>query len=152
MLDWENLEQYREDQRLEAKKAQGGLPESIWESYSAFANAEGGLILLGVIEKAEDKRFASVPLCDPDQLAADFWNTLTTPGTVSVNILEPEDVRVVESEGNRIVAIHVPAAEARQKPVYIGADPRFGTYVRRGEGDYRCTFAEVAAMQAAAKI
>ena len=149
MLDWENLDQYRENQCLEAKKAQGGLPESIWESYSAFANACGGLILLGVIEEAEDKSFSSVPLRDPDQLSADFWNTLTAPGTVSVNILEPDDVQVVESEGHRIVAIHVPPALPRQRPVYIGRDPYCGTYVRRGEGDYRCTRAEVEAMLAA---
>lgn len=149
MLDWENLDQYRENQCLEAKKAQGGLPESIWESYSAFANTYGGLILLGVIEEAEDKSFSSVPLRDPDQLSADFWNTLTAPGTVSANILEPDDVQVVESEGHRIVAIHVPAALPRQRPVYIGKDPYCGTYVRRGEGDYRCTRAEVEAMLAA---
>ena len=149
MLDWENLEQYRENLLLEAKKAQGGLPESIWESYSAFANAIGGVILLGVIEEEADKSFSSVPLCDPDQLAVDFWNTLTTPGMVSENILEPDDVQVVESEGNRIVAIHVPPALPRQRPVYIGRDPHYGTYVRRGEGDYRCTPAEVDAMLAA---
>ena len=149
MLDWENLEQYRENLCLEAKKAQGGLPESIWETYSAFANAYGGLILLGVIEEPEDKSFSSVPLCDPDQLAADFWNTLIAPDTVSINILEPDDVQVVESEGHRIVAIHVPPALPRQRPVYIGKDPYFGTYIRRGEGDYRCTRAEVEAMLAA---
>lgn len=146
MLDWENLEQYRENLLLEAKKAQGGLPESIWESYSAFANASGGLILLGVIEEEADKSFSSVPLCDPDQLAVDFWNTLTTPGMVSVNILEPDDVQVVESEGNRIVAIHIPPAPPNLRPVYIGADPYCGTYIRRGEGDYRCTAEEVRIM------
>ena len=75
MLNWDHLEQYREGNRLEAKKAQGGLPESIWETYSAFANARGGLILLGVIE-TEDKSFASVELPDPNQLATDFWNML----------------------------------------------------------------------------
>ena len=32
MLDWSKLEQYRENNRLEAKKSQGGLPRSIWET------------------------------------------------------------------------------------------------------------------------
>ena len=134
MLDWEHIGQYRENNRLEAKKAQGGLPESIWETYSAFANTRGGLILLGVIEN-EDKSFSSVPLADPDQLAADFWNSLNRPGMVSANILEPEDVDVLESEGNRIVVIRVP--EAARKPVWMGSDPYTGSYWRNGEGDYR---------------
>ena len=145
MIDFSKIEQYRENNRIEAKKALGGLPKSIWETYSAFANARGGLILLGVIE-TEDKSFASVELPDPDQLAADFWNMLNRPGMVSENILEPEDVQIVEAEGHNIVVIRIPKATKKQRPIYIGNDLWSGTYRRSGEGDYRCTTDEIQRM------
>ena len=86
MIDFCNLEKYRENNRIEAKKALGGLPRSIWETYSAFANTHGGIILLGVEEWA-DKSLHTVDLPDPDRLIKEFWDIVNNPNKTSVNVL-----------------------------------------------------------------
>ena len=137
MTDWKDISQWRENNRLEAKKAQGGLPESIWETYSAFANTEGGLILLGVGENDADRGFYPVRLADPAQLLEEFWERVNDPAVVSENILSADDARLVTAEGMPVVAIRVPKATDAQRPVYIGTDPLTGSYWRSGDGDFR---------------
>ena len=145
MLDFENLQNYRENNRIEAKQALGGLPESIWETYSAFANAEGGIILLGV-EELPDKTLHALDLLDPQWLIDDFLTILNDTTQVSVNILTEEDIRIQEIDGKHIIAITGPKADDRCKPVYVGGDVIRGSYRRSGEGDYRCTPEEIEEM------
>lgn len=145
---WKELNRYQENGHVEAKQALGGLPESLWESYSAFANADGGVILLGVAEGA-DKHLEALELLDPQWLIDDFWAILNDPAQVSVNLLKDEDVQVIRDEGKCIIAIFVPKADASQKPVYVGGDPWRGSYRREGEADKSCSRAQIEAMFAA---
>ena len=140
-----DISQFRENNRYEAKLAQGGLPGSIWETYSAFANTDGGLILLGVKEnKNHTFEFAGVE--NPESLLSAFWDTVNNQNKVSLNILMNKHVRVQEIEGKKIICIEVPRAERQLKPIYIGNNILTGTFHRNGEGDYRCTKEDVSEM------
>jgi predicted HTH transcriptional regulator len=144
MIDFNKLDEYRENNRVEAKKALGGLPKSIWETYSAFANTLGGIILLGVVEH-KDKSLHTVDLPDAEKLIREFWEIVNDPNKTSVNILSGKDVYAMDINGNHIVVINVPRADRSYKPVYIDGNP-LNTYRRNGEGDYKCTIEEYQAM------
>lgn len=134
---------------LEAKRAEKEVPKSVWETYSAFANTVGGLILLGVEEhlkeKDSDKRYVMIGVEDAEKVRKDFWNTINS-NKVSQNILTDSDVEVVDVDGKIIVCIRVPQADWREKPIYLNENVYKGTYRRNHEGDYHCTEAQVKAM------
>ena len=135
----------RESLTLELKLAAAGLPESIWETYSAFANTCGGLILLGVREN-DDRSIEKVGLPFAREVMEEFLEKVNDPQVVSVNLLGEDDVRII-TEGNvDTIQIRVPRAPRRQKPVYVGGDPFTGTYVRSGECDLRCERQDVLEM------
>ena len=134
-LDWTEYEE------LEFKSARGGVPKSLWETYSAMANTHGGVILLGV----EDDGMVS-GVQDPARIKKSFWDTINNRGKVSVNLLSDADVVEVDYSQGMIVAIRVPRASRYQRPVFLGQNPLTGTYRRNFEGDYHCTEQEVSRM------
>ncbi len=145
MLDFSNLSKYRENNRIEAKKSLGGLPESLWETYSAFANSLGGLILLGVIEH-KDKSLSAVNLQSPQKLIDEFWTIINDKSRVSANVLTKNNVRIEKVNGSNIIVIDVPKARREERPIYINGNAYLGTYRRNGEGDYRCSKFEIDSM------
>lgn len=52
--------------------AKGGLPKDVWETYSAFANTKGGIILLGIEEN--NGVFSPVKGVDVVKLQKAFWD------------------------------------------------------------------------------
>jgi len=138
MLDFNKLEVYKENNRLEAKKAVGGLPNSIWETYSAFANTNGGVILLGV-EESPDGSLSAVGLDNPEKLMKEFWDIINNKNKVNVNILFDRYVRIEQINDKSVIVIEVPRADRAFKPIYLNNNLLTGAYRRNGEGDYRCS-------------
>ena len=138
--------QLNENHERECKLAEGGLPESIWETYSAFSNTDGGTILLGVKEHRDSFTVNGLNDRQLVKYQKNFWSTINDRNKVSKNILLNHHVKVIKYEGKNILEINVPAADRHDKPVYIGTDPMKGTYRRDYEGDFLCTEASVRAM------
>ena len=147
--DINELLHYGERVTLECKDASGGLPKSIWETYSAFANTVGGTILLGIKEDVDEpdweKRFSVSHLKDPARLIKEFWDTLNS-SKVSTSLLVNDDVEMIPYCGETIISIRVPQADYKKRPVFINDNPLKGTFKRNYEGDYHCTPEEVRAM------
>ena len=141
------FDSYREDNRREVKKAKDGLPVSLWETYSAFANCSGGVIILGVAER-EDGSWHTTGLMSSDaaKLQKQFWDLINNQTKVSANLLTEKDVVTYEQDGELIITINVPAANRSSKPVYINNNLFDGTFRRNYEGDYHCTRDEVLAL------
>lgn len=138
-----------ESVNFECKEAEAGVPKSVYESYSAFANTNGGHIILGIRENKKEtnlsKRFTIQGIVNAAKQKEDFWNTING-NKVNTNILVDEDVYVVSNGEIDLLIIHVPRADYKIKPVYVGENPYRGTYKRNNEGDYRASEYEVRAM------
>ena len=145
MFDIAKFNQYREDNCLEVKKAKSGLPNSLWETYSAFANCYGGIIILGATEN-EDGSLKTTGLENEAKLRKEFWDTINNKQKVSVNLLLDKDVETHFVNGDVIMVIHIPKVKREMKPIYINNDMFMGSFRRNWEGDYHCAKSEVLAM------
>lgn len=122
---------------VEVKAAAGGLPKTVIETLSAFANGDGGTVLLGLDEqsgflpvagfKAGPIRDALVTLC----------STSLTPA-----LRVPIDIE--EFEGASIVRADIPELDPLEKPCFITARGEYqGSFIRSGDGDMHLTHYEV---------
>lgn len=146
----ENLLNERESEYLEFKTAKGGLPKSLWETYSAFANTHGGLIVLGIKEETQSKKLSLAGLTEEqvELMKDELFRQLGNRQKVSACLLTDKDVSIERIEDSYLLFIQVPQAARSQRPIYIDGDPERGSYRRNGEGDYHCTPEEVRRMYA----
>lgn len=140
-----------ENDEIECKEALGGLPKDLWETYSAFANTNGGTLFLGIKEKSG--KFSITGIKDEENIIKDLWDNLNNPKKVSANILNNSSVEKLTIEGVKVIKINVPKADRKARPVYIGENPfneskHSGTFRRNYSGDYKCSKEEIKRMLA----
>ena len=125
-------------QSVEVKRAAGGLPHSVLESVCAFANARGGLLVLGLT----DGDFRPVGI-DAVRLASDLASACSE-GLVPAT--RPEvDIALVDSRP--VVVARVDPLEHRQRPCYLKArGMQGGVFLRTHDGDRRLNSYEVHVM------
>lgn len=132
----------------EFKSAKGGFPGSFWETYSAFANTDGGIVILGAREDDRGVQLDGLTAAQLGEYQKNLWDSLNNRGKVSRNLLTNDDVQPVAIEQAYLLAIHVPRAGRGERPVYVGPTPFSNAYRRHHEGDYRCPDDEVRRMLA----
>ena len=136
---------------IECKESDNTLSKSVWDTYSSFANTNGGYIFLGIKENKKktspEERFEIQGLKNFDVQIKSFWDTINST-KVNKNILKDEDVQVVKIPSSElaIIVISVPRADYNNRPIFINENPYKGTFKRNHEGDYHATEDEVNAM------
>ena len=133
---------------IEYKSGKDGFPKELWKSYSAFANTNTGIIVIGVQDK---KGILNIEGLSGEQIELykkQFWNDCNNPNTVSRNLLSNDDVRVISIKNKNLLVFRIPFASRTERPVYLTRNPLGNTYKRNHEGDYRCTDEEVKRMLA----
>lgn len=130
-----------EDIELEFKAAHSALPKDMWSTLSAFANTQGGWVVLGVSESASGTMVTGV--ADPSALLKTLNDALRNPQKISYPVCGVTDASIEQIGDDALVVIRVPAAPRAARPVYINGNAYEGTYVRRHSADYRCSKPEV---------
>ena len=105
---------------LNLKKLKEEYLKVLYETYSSFANTNGGLIILGVkeIKTGTAVNYEISGVENANSIISDFWNTINS-GKVNRNILKDADVYSLTVQGLELVILHIPRALYNQKPIYI---------------------------------
>lgn len=137
----------KEGSNIELKKAKNQVPKSFWETYSAFANTDGGIVIFGIDEK--NKEVSGVT--DAYKLRDDLFNNLNNPNKVSENIITNKDIKILDLEDElQILIITIPEAPYNSKPIYLNGNP-LEAYERLGEGDRKLSNEKYKALVVGAK-
>ena len=132
-MDISDLLNQEENLHLEFKTSKGSLSDSLFETYSAFANTDGGDIYLGI---SDDSPHKIIGVDNPRQQIANLIKAVNNKSKCSCNLISDNDIEIIKTPEGNIIRIHVKKAPLAEKPVYINGvlDQSF---LRLGEADQK---------------
>ncbi len=127
-IEWEDFE---------VKEAKSEVPKNSWETISAFANTNGGWLILGV--KQIGKIFEFTGVGNAEKIEQDFLNTLR--GGKFNTFLDTEQ-KLFKFEEKTLLGFYI--KPSNKKPIYFNTPAN--TFIRRGSSDQRATKEEIDSM------
>lgn len=138
-----DVNELKESETLELKSAENGLPLSFWETYSSFANTEGGVVYLGIKETKDGNLLTNIK--NPKQIIESILTTVRNKTKVSLPLINESSIEMLNINGNNVIKISIPEAPRNEKPVYLNSNIS-DTYIRMGDGDHKADINEIRSM------
>ena len=139
--------QHNDDADYEAKSCATTLSKSVWESVSAFANTDGGTLLLGV---DENKNFTVPPQFDADKTINQFVDGMGDGSKDGAKVVSPPPYSIHRDtlDGAQMVSVQVHENDAAHKPCYVKSKSvSTGSYKRQDDKDILLSPTELFEMQ-----
>jgi ATP-dependent DNA helicase RecG len=130
---------------VEAKRAAGGLPSTTWQSLSALANTDGGILLLGV-----DENGGAFDVNGVGDAAAIMRDLQSACAELEPPLRPP--ISIIAHDTGAVVVAEVAPIPRSERPCHRRADGPPASYIRVGDADQRLTDAEIAEMTAARQL
>ena len=135
-----------DDALYEVKKCATNLSSDIWESISAFANTEGGTLLLGL---DEDSGFVPVPHFEVDKVCSQLISGMGDGGDDGKLTNPPHySILRIPLEESPVLVTRIEELEPFYKPCYISDRGKAGgSYKRVDDADIKLTPNEVYSLE-----
>jgi ATP-dependent DNA helicase RecG len=115
----------------EFKAGKGGLPATLWDTYSAMANTDGGVIVLGVVERDSGYRAEGLTAEQLAKVKKALFDGANNKQVVNRNLIGAGDVSEPDIGGAKLLAVRVPSAKRVERPIHRGQNPFGNTFRRR---------------------